>query len=412
MDTFFMEENKSEITVSSQAPNKELQKITDDIHNLSEHNMLLNEIASSDPSQKMMEDSIFKEMEAMKVPKADLSMFGIDLEAIKESSKDRENIKKQILDINDKAVFSALDLFNLNIEKVPKLVEPFFQKTGLASLVGTSDTGKSTFLRQLALSIALKKDDFLGFKIKAKHNKVIYVSTEDGPFSVSYSIRKQVKNICNSEDDIDLIQNLKFIFDSENLYRDLEESLSEAPVDLIIIDAFTDVFTGEINANTQVRKFLNKYDTLAKKNDCLIVFLHHTGKKTQYNKPSKDSVIGSQAFEAKMRAVIEIRNNLKVKNQKELWVLKANFLENKEKAKSHILNFDYNLVFSNSGQRSYISENKSNNDKIKNKIIQLREKGFSFRKIEDELKDTEFQVSKSVAQKIYKEYELSKKGGK
>ncbi|WP_028890809.1 AAA family ATPase [Tenacibaculum sp. 47A_GOM-205m] len=407
-----MKKNKSEIIVSSQAPNKELQKITDDIHNLSEHNMLLNEIASSDPSQKMMEDSISKEMDAIRVSKADLSMFGVDINTLNESSSEIKNVKKQISDINDKAIFSALDLFNLNIKKVPKLVEPFFQKTGLASLVGTSDTGKSTFLRQLALSIALKKDDFLGFKIKAQHNKVIYVSTEDSPFSVSSSIRKQVKNICNKEDDISLIQNLKFIFDSENLYKSLEDSLSETPVDLIIIDAFTDVFTGEINANTQVRKFLNKYDTLAKKNDCLIVFLHHTGKKTQYNKPSKDSIIGSQAFEAKMRAVIEIRNNLKIKNQKELWVLKANFLEKKEKVKSHVLNFDDNLVFSNTGQRSYISENKSNNNKIKNKIIELREKGYSFRKIENELKDTEFQISKSVAQKIYKEYELSKKGGK
>lgn len=407
-----MEENKSKIIVSSQAPTKELQELTDKIHNESEHNISLNELASNDPSQKMMEDSIYKEMESMNIPKADLTMFGIDLDTINESSSEIKNVKKQISDINDKAVFSALDLFNLNIEKVPKLVEPFFQKTGLASLVGTSDTGKSTFLRQLALSIALKKDNFLGFKIKAKHNKVIYVSTEDGPFSVSYSIRKQIKSICDSDDDIDLIKNLKFIFDSENLYNDLEDSLSETPVDLIVIDAFTDVFTGEINANTQVRKFLNKYDTLAKKNDCLIVFLHHTGKKTQYNKPSKDSVIGSQAFEAKMRAVIEIRSNLKVKNQKELWVLKANFLENKEKVKSHILNFDDSLVFTNSGHRGYISENKSNNDKIKNKIIELREKGYPFRKIEDELKDTEFQISKSVAQKIFKEYELSKKGGK
>lgn len=407
-----MEKNKSEFTVSSQAPNEELQKITDHIHNVSDLNFSKQETEMSNPKLKAIEDSIFKEMDAIGVPNADLSMFGIDLNTLNKSSNDIKSVKKQISDINDKAVFSALDLFNLNIEKVPKLVDPFFQKTGLASLVGTSDTGKSTFLRQLTLSIALKKDDFLGFKLKAKHNKAIYVSTEDGPFSVSYSIRKQIKSICDSEDDIDLIQNLKFIFDSENLYKDLEESLSETPVDLIVIDAFTDVFTGEINANTQVRKFLNKYDTLAKKNDCLIVFLHHTGKKTQYNKPSKDSVIGSQAFEAKMRAVIEIRSNLKVKNQKELWVLKANFLENKEKAKSHVLNFDDSLVFSNTGQRGYISENKSNNDKIKNKIIELREKGYAFRKIEDELKDTEFQVSKSVAQKIYKEYELSKKGGK
>lgn len=348
-------------------------------------------------------------MEALSVPNVDLSKFGIDIKAIKESQNDINNVKKQIKDINDKVSYDALELFNLNIESVPKLVEPFFQKSGLASLVGTSDTGKSTFLRQLSLAITLKKDDFIGFKLNAKHNKVIYVSTEDGPFSVSHSIRKQIKNIADKNDDLELIKNLTFLFDTDNLYEKLEDMITESPVDLIVIDAFTDVYTHEINANTQVRKFLNTYDTLAKRNDFLVIFLHHTGKRTQNNKPSKDSIIGSQAFEAKMRVVMEIRSNPRNHNQKDLWVLKSNFLENEQKNQSHTLNFSNDLTFSNTGFRgTKNTTSKSNNIQILNKVLELKKAGNSFRKIEEILKGTEFEISKSAANKLINEY---KKGG-
>lgn len=65
-------------------------------------------------------------------------------------------------------VYSGLKLFNFEYDELPKLLDPIFPKVGLASLVGSSDTGKSTFLRQLALSIALGIDDFVGYTISSK----------------------------------------------------------------------------------------------------------------------------------------------------------------------------------------------------------------------------------------------------
>lgn len=55
---------------------------------------------------------------------------------------------------------NAFDLFNKNVETIPTLLNPLLQKVGLASLVGTSDSGKSTFLRQLSLTIALELKPF------------------------------------------------------------------------------------------------------------------------------------------------------------------------------------------------------------------------------------------------------------
>lgn len=312
---------------------------------------------------------------------------------------------KKVID-GYKSMYDAFELYNLEIDDVPKLLDPFFQKVGLASLVGTSDSGKSTFLRQLSLSIVLQKETFIGCKLNCKSNKVIYVSTEDDSNSVSAAIRKQIQYLMVQENNLDfnLLKNLKFIFDTENLLDILALSLEEEPCDLIVIDAFTDVFAKEINANTQVRQFLNEYDKLAKKYNCLIIFLHHIGKNTQKNTPSKDSIIGSQAFEAKMRCVIELKPNSHKENCKDLWVLKANFLDSSFKKKSYVLEMNEDLIFKETGERNSKGQNfKKDNLAIVDKVIDLKNKGLSVRQIEAELKDTEFKVSKSVVGEIIKE---------
>jgi RecA-family ATPase len=326
------------------------------------------------------------------------------------TNKKNTSTTKKAIDVY-KSMYDAFELYNLEIDDVPKLLDPFFQKVGLASLVGTSDSGKSTFLRQLSLSIVLQKETFIGCKLNCKSNKVIYVSTEDDSNSVSAAIRKQIQHLIVQENNLDfnLLKNLKFIFDTENLLDILALSLQEEPCDLIVIDAFTDAFSKEINANTQVRQFLNEYDKLAKKYNCLIIFLHHIGKNTQKNTPSKDSIIGSQAFEAKMRCVIELRPNVHKENYKDLWVLKANFLDSSFKKKSYVLEMNEDLIFKETGERNSKGQNfKKDNLAIVDKVMDLKNKGLSVRQIEAELKDTEFKVSKSVAGEIIKEHNKKK----
>lgn len=293
--------------------------------------------------------------------------------------------------------YNALELYNLDIKDIPKLLAPFLQKVGLASLVGTSDTGKSTFLRQLAIAIALQQDKFLNFPLKCKSHKVIYVSTEDDPESVGHTVKKQVNFQKKESKDVELelLKNLDFIFDTDNLLKVLEKRLNDQRRDLIIIDTFADVFNGEINANTQVRSFLNGYDKLAKKHKCLILFLHHTGKRTTAKHPDKDNVIGSQAFEAKMRVVMELRPG-KTESLKELWVLKGNFLKSEYKKQSYTLECS-DMIFSNTGKRgSSRSNTKSEDDQIVEKVIQLRKEGLSYRKIEEKLSQDGTPVGRST----------------
>src|SRR5688572_9617791 len=55
-----------------------------------------------------------------------------------------------------------------DVQKIPCLVEPFLQQVGLACLAGSSDTGKSSLLRQLAISVVTGEKEFLGFPINAR----------------------------------------------------------------------------------------------------------------------------------------------------------------------------------------------------------------------------------------------------
>jgi len=315
---------------------------------------------------------------------------------------------------NEENEFNGFQLYSAGAVEIPKLLSPFFQKTGLASVVGESDSGKSTFLRQLAISIALNLDEFLGFKLNGRTNKVIYVSTEDDPDSIRYTLKQQVDSILLENENIDVksLENIKFIFDTHDLLGNLTRKLEQEPVDLIIIDAFADVFDKELNANTQVRAFLNSYDQIAKTHNCLIVFLHHITKAGSQKSPSKNNIIGSQGFEAKMRVVLEIRPMKSKLNTVKLMVLKANFLKSKYKKLVFSLEMSEKLVFKKVGVYDRNVENgneskpvKKSVPKSKDPIIlahikQLKEDGLTDRAIETKLKEKGIDISKSTINTI------------
>ena len=135
---------------------------------------------------------------------------GISLDGIKESLNKSEN------EINETKVFySATELLKRKVKKLPCLIDPILPKVGVAALAGSSDTGKSSFLRHLASSIVLGKTDFLGWEIKAEHNKVIYVSTEDDDFATSFQLsRFNMYRQLDSEK----FSGLKYIFDTDNIF--------------------------------------------------------------------------------------------------------------------------------------------------------------------------------------------------
>lgn len=268
---------------------------------------------------------------------------GITLDGIKGSLRVAEN------EINAaKIVYTATELLNRKVTKLPCLIDPILPKVGVAALAGSSDTGKSSFLRHLASVIVLGKKDFLGWKIKADYNKVIYVSTEDDDIATSFQLSRfnMLRQL-----DTERYSGLKYIFDTENILDTLTGILENERHDLIIIDAFTDLYGKGMNDSNQVRTFLNEYSQLAQRYKCLVIFLHHTGKGTEDKPPSKNNLLGSQGFEAKMRLVIELRTDPMEPSLKHMCIVKGNYLPKEMKNESFVLRFDEDLSFTNTSER-------------------------------------------------------------
>jgi len=230
----------------------------------------------------------------------------------------------------------------------PTLLKPIFPKVGLIALAGSSDTGKSTFLRQFVIHVASRMNDFLDFPISKTHSNAVILSTEDDEYATSYLLNKQNNTLKFPPE---AFKSLRFIFETDDPVNRIDQELSQAAADVVIVDVFADLYGGEMNATNKVRSFLNRFGELAKKHETLIIFLHHTGKAKDRSEPSKHNLLGSQGFEAKMRLVMELRKDINDPGIRHLCIVKGNYLPEEFKKESFALKFDENMVFHNTGNR-------------------------------------------------------------
>lgn len=228
------------------------------------------------------------------------------------------------------------------------LMEPILPRTGVVALVGTSDSGKSTLLRSLAMAVASDQPSFLGFRLRPRHRSAIYVASEDDAQAIGTLMQRQLTELDTPPE---AYSSLDFVFELDNLVDNLDKMLEERPRDLVIVDAFADIYTGPMNENNRVRSFVNHFSQLVVKHSTLIIFLHHTGKRTESLAPSKHNAIGSQGFEAKMRLVMELRPDPERHDIRHLCVVKGNYLPSDYKHDSFVLRFTPGLNFVATGER-------------------------------------------------------------
>ena len=317
--------------------------------------------------------------------------------SVPEEDKTTKTVDQELVEIGKFLVPADKLLREMDVS-IPYLWEPFFQQTGVVSIAGSSDTGKSSFLRQFATSIALGEDDFLGFKLHTRKKRVLYVSTEDDGMMMSHLINKQnINNIPKEK-----YEHLAYIFDTSNLLHKISLTLKRFSVDCVIIDAFTDLFTGDMNRTNQVRSFLHQFSILSERHKCLFVFLHHTGKKTEEHLPSKNNLLGTQGFESKMRVVIELRKDFSDKSIRHMCIVKGNYIPSEFKEQSYVLRFDENMRFTNLNQRvpfeKLVKPNQDNgkDNNLVNKILAYRGDGLSLRAIKEKLESEGISCSKST----------------
>lgn len=252
-------------------------------------------------------------------------------------------------------VLSCTNLLDMESDGIPYLIETLVPQGTVVALIGNSDVAKSIFLRNMAYSYCSDAEQFLGYPILSSNRKCLYVSTEDAPLIVKDHLTKMGAVPC---------KNLLFGFDIENTNDNFFATLEEIQPSLIIIDAYGDVFEGDINNIIQTRHFFKKFKKYASTNNCSFVFLHHTTKAARNSSPSKHNANGSQGFEGACRLLMELR----CENQKDrtLHIVKGNYLSNEVKSKEIILKLDgETLIFSKEGQRDNSNKRPKDYEKAK-----------------------------------------------
>lgn len=305
---------------------------------------------------------------------------------------------------------SMRELLENPAERQPVLVEPLFPQCGLGAVIGSSDCGKSTLLRQLAACVAGGRD-FLLWKTFPVHKRVLYVSTEDDSGAMSELLKRQNKAWQLSKEEAERVE---FLFSCDCIAEKVEACLVAKPVDLVIIDTFGDICKDDISQSNNIRNLLNLFADTARRHGCFILFAHHIRKTGENTAPSKLNALGSQAFEAKMRVLIELRRSKRNKDLLHLCIVKGNYLPNDYKQQSFDLQTDSDMNFTATSGRTELSEINSylpvippvneeqlalmqQKEKDKETIIKLYKQGKSIREISELVPQ-----SKSTVQRIIK----------
>ncbi len=194
-----------------------------------------------------------------------------------------------------------------------------------------------------------------------------------------------------------------YIFETENLIGRIESELNQKPADLVVIDAFADVFTGQLYETNRVRAFLNDFSQLSQKYGCLVLFLHHTNKRSDNLEPSKHNALGSQGFEAKMRLMIELKSDNQSINKKHFCIVKGNYLSHQYKTHSFEVQFTDNLTFNNLETRTHyelLTQKKERRETIEyeyEEIMALKGQGMTHEEIGLELGVSKSTISKKIS---------------
>jgi RecA-family ATPase len=256
-------------------------------------------------------------------------------------------------------------LLNLKVPIDQHLIEPIMRKTGTGLIVGVPDTGKSQFVRQLALSIVNGEQKFLGFNLCPVHKKVVFVVTEDDKYSTKDALSKQVGNNHAKTGE------LRFIFaedmDTKAIIKHLDQTLKQFPSDLVIIDAFGDVFQGlDSNNNMAMRNSIAPFTKIAKEHDTFILFVHHVNKASYNETPNQKSIQGGSGLVQKVRLAMQLSKG--PDDVRYLSVIKGNHVAREHKDQAYELIFDETtLTYSNTGNRILNDQIGENNKRVKTK---------------------------------------------
>jgi RecA-family ATPase len=300
-------------------------------------------------------------------------------------------IDQELIAVNDgqnpfdpnKELFTLEEILRYNFSEVPFLVKGLIPANCISLIVGESDLGKSTLHTQLALSIVSGCKTFLGREINTKYKRALIVSTEEGIQGIGERIEKQFATF---QPDYEATKRLTILTTSSKIEEKIKRELRKNPVDLVVIDAFSDVFQKDMNRSNEVRTFFNRYAEIIREFNCAIVFITHIGKSKDGNPLHKNQVLGSVGIVDKARQVLMMSREKTASSNRQLTITKGNYVSEEEKKKALVLKFfSETRTFENLEERdvsnSTISPFEVIKSELEKEILRLRDQGLSYEDI-------------------------------
>jgi len=258
---------------------------------------------------------------------------------------------------NDCLIGTTLDeLMEMPDDDRSFLVYPIIPRGKISMLAGKSDVGKSMFYIQLCTAIILGRSKFLDMTMEPKYKRALIITTEDDRYDIRFRLSRQLAGMkLNKAQSV----NLKVVDDTTEIVPVLEVELSLKRYDLVVIDAFGDVFEGNINATNDVRRFLTSISMVLNRYQCAALIIHHEGKASTKKGPQKDKILGSSGIEQRCRSVAILSAEPKIPGRRTLQVVKGNHISDEEKAKVHRYKFD-SETFTYSVDPNAVAEDEGN----------------------------------------------------
>lgn len=184
-----------------------------------------------------------------------------------------------------------------NVPDPPEeLIEGVLRRGHKMLLSATSKAGKSFLLMQLALAISEGRK-WLGFQ--CNQGKVLYINLEIDPISFLNRfkcIQQELGWILHHAEDLKIWNLRGFAKPLDELVPKIVRRIKQQHYSAVVIDPIYKVITGDENNASEMGKFCNQFDKIAKETGCSVIYCHHHSKGAQGAKRAIDRASGSGVF--------------------------------------------------------------------------------------------------------------------
>lgn len=218
-----------------------------------------------------------------------------------------EQLRQMLLQMPSQARSrTLLELLNEPDIKVPFLWGEIFPRGEFVGIVGKSGVNKSTFCRQLCLSIASRQNTFLTYDLTPSYGRALYCYSEENENWIRTYMRRNCNGMHHRQSDLEnmTLVNMQNLDTGEDLLSHFRDELSRNKYDLIVFDSYSDFivkFNAKLNDNDSIRQLKSQIEFM-KEGGCTVLFNHHTSDKGN----TMGTFLGATAFKQIVRSQLEI----------------------------------------------------------------------------------------------------------